>query len=108
MKTETITTKINDKSDAELRDRLSKKFYEIRREFTDGCSKSITVKGGYIKDKSNGDNEYIVDAHAALKKLEELSFETQFERNRDKAVSEFMDKVERLGSEIDNIRSQVG
>jgi hypothetical protein len=104
---ETITAKLHAKAESELRERLKKVFAEARREFTDGCCKSINVKGGYIEGDNNRSKEFIVDAHHALSQLEDLAFEMQREKAKADAVNEFMRKVESLESELDEIRSSI-
>lgn len=107
MNTETITEKLHQKADKELKARISKVFESARDAIRDGSCKQITVKGGYIQGEDNGSKNYFVDAFDAIEQLEKLSFEMQCDRNRENAVSEFMSRVEQLGQEIDGLRSEL-
>lgn len=107
MNAETLTEKLHARSDTKLRNRLEKLFHEVRREFTDGSTKPITAKGGYIKGTDNMSKSYIVDGHAAWNSLLELSFTMQRDKCRDAEVSEFLSKVESMRESIDEIQSQL-
>lgn len=107
MNAETLTEKLNARSDAKLRNRLEKLFHEVRCEFTDGYSKKISVNGAYIEGTNNAGNKHIVDAHCAWKELMELSFNMQRDKCRDAEVAEFIGKVESMRESIDEIQSQL-
>lgn len=104
---ETITSKIHENTEIELRQSLKNKFYEIRKEFTDGRCKSIKVRGGYIEGDNNMEKEYVVDAHEALSAIENLSFEMQIEGAKTKAVEEFIQKVERVAKDVENLYQKI-
>jgi hypothetical protein len=102
-----ITERLIAQADEELKLSLHKKFYAIRNEFTDGCSKVITVTGGYVQGQDNGSKKHIVDAHAALQGLEELSFQVQCEKYRQTKIDDFMSRVETLATEVDELRQSI-
>jgi hypothetical protein len=102
-----ITERLVAQADEELRQSLHKKFYAIRNEFTDGCSKVITVTGGYVQGSDNGGKKHIVDAHAALHELETLSFQVQCEKYRQTKIDEFMSKVEALTNDVEELRQSM-
>ncbi len=104
---ETLTEKLHARADAKLRERIEKVFATTRREFTDGCCKSIKVKGGYIEGDNNGSKEYIVDAHEALSQLEELSFQMQRDNFRTDEVNDFLSRVEALESQFQEIHKDI-
>jgi len=102
-----ITERLVAQADEELKRELHNKFYAIRSEFTDGCSKVITVVGGYVQGQDNAGKKYVVDAHAALQALEDLSFQVRCERYRQSKIDEFMVKVEKLTNEVDELRQAI-
>ena len=105
MKIETLTEKLRARSDDALRKRLHAAFWELRGEFTDGSTKPMMVKGGYIQGADNISKTFCVDAHAALEALENLSFEMQKDKARDKEINDFMRQVESLHESIEQLQS---
>lgn len=65
------------------------------------------VRGGYIAGQDNMTKTFCVDAHAALQVLEDLSFEMQKDKAREKEINDFMQQVEQLSQSIEELQSSL-
>lgn len=104
---QSITDRLHKQSDDALRARLSAIFEPARRELTDGCCHTIEAQGGYITDTDNSSKKFKVDAQSAFKALQELAFKMQYEQARENAVNDFMQKVESLSNDIQELRDSI-
>lgn len=105
MDTKDITQRIYEKADSDLKNEIEKAGDALGRLLCDGCANYISV---ISKDKSGHvGGEVLVGCPAALLALKEKAFDMHCSERRQKAVDDFMHKVNRLGEEIDELRESI-
>lgn len=99
---ETITEKLHQEADRELRERIEKAaapLYEILGRDSHPHRLETTQVEPQIK--------VTVYYRETFKSLKALAFEVHHQRNRDDAVRAFMDKVEGLSEQIEELKQSV-
>lgn len=100
--TDSIAAIIKNKSDEKLRSEISEQLKPFRQLliYASRAENEIEIE----RENKN----CIMNAHAALDALEKHAFKLNCESRQDRAIQDFLAKVENIGSEIEELKRAVG